>query len=395
MSQLDYASFDADNHYYEATDAFTRYLDPRKARQLWQWVEMNGRTTLLVCGKVNRFIPNPTFDPVAKPGCLDQFFRGNNPKNLDIRAAFGELEPIRAEYRDRDARIQRMDAQGLQACFLFPTLGVGMEHATRHDAAATHDLLHAFNQWLDEDWGFHYRDRIFAAPLLSLMDLDRAVEELEWVLSRDARLIHVRAAPVPGAQRRSLGDPLYDSFWARVNEAGITVSFHAGESGYGEYAEHWGEAPDLEAFKGTPFRGVTQTDRAIYDAIAALIIHGVFERFPRVRALSVENGSDWVHSLLRKLEKSERMSVGAFSEPPVDTFQRHVTVAPYYEEDVRALADLIGVDRVVMGSDWPHAEGLPEPLDFLQELNDFDEKETRLVMRENARRLATPGAGPA
>ena len=99
------------------------------AKRAMQWAEIDGRQRLLVGGKVNRFIPNPTFDPVALPGSLDEYFRGRNPKAQDIRALFGELEPIRPEYRDRDARLAVMDTQGLDGCFLFPTLGVGMEEA--------------------------------------------------------------------------------------------------------------------------------------------------------------------------------------------------------------------------------------------------------------------------
>jgi predicted TIM-barrel fold metal-dependent hydrolase len=387
---LEYPAFDCDNHYYEALDAFTRHMDPRLAKKAVQWAEIDGRKRLLVAERVNRFIPNPTFDPVAKAGCLDRFFRGENPEGLDIRSAFGELEPIRPAYRDREARLALMDEQGIEGCLLFPTLGVGIEHPLRHDADLTHATLHAFNQWLDEDWGFAWRGRLFAAPLISLMDVERAVAELEWALARDARIVHLRAAPVPGPKRRSLGDRDFDPFWARVNEAGITVAFHAGESGYGEYAAHWGEREDLEAFGGSPFRSVTQTDRAIYDAIAALIIHGVFRRFPNVRVCSIENGSDWVHELLRKLKKAERMNVRAFAESPALTFRRHVSVAPYYEEDVRRLADAIGVENVLLGSDFPHAEGLAEPLSFLDELAGFAPDEVRSVMRENGRRLVEP-----
>ena len=390
MSELGYDLFDADNHYYEALDAFTRYMDPRLAKRTFQWAEIGGRQRLLVCEKVNHFIPNPTFDPVAKPGCLDRFFRGENPDGLDIRSAFGDLEPISPAYRNRDARLELMDQQGVETALLFPTLGVGMEHYLKHDADLTHDALHAFNQWLDEDWGFAYRDRIHAAPMLSLMDRDRAVEELEWVLERGARVVLLRAAPVPGPKRRSLGDPLYDPFWARIAEAEAVVAFHAGESGYGEYAAHWGEPEELLAFAGGSFRSVTQTDRAVYDAFAALVCHGVFARHPKVRALSVENGSDWMHGLLSKLKKAERMNVGEFSESPVETIRRHVWVAPYYEEDVRALADAIGVEHVVMGSDFPHAEGLAEPIRFVDELKELDADETRLVMRENGRSLLQP-----
>jgi predicted TIM-barrel fold metal-dependent hydrolase len=283
-----------------------------------------------------------------------------------------------------------MDEQGIEGCLLFPTLGVGIEHALRHDAELTMATLRAFNRWLDEDWGFAWRERLFAAPMISLMDEAQAVAELEWALARDARVVLLRAAPVPGAARRSLGDRDFDPFWARVNEAGITVAFHAGESGYGEYASHWGEQEDLVAFGGGPFRSVTQTDRAIYDALAALVVHGVFSRFPNVRVCSIENGSDWVQGLLRKLKKAERMNVRAFSEPPVEAFRRHVWVAPYYEEDVRALADAIGVDKVLLGSDFPHAEGLADPLSFADELAGFSPADVRRVMRDNGRSLVTP-----
>ena len=89
MASLDFAIFDADNHYYEAEDAFTRHIDPRMAKRAMQWGQVDGRKTLLVGGKLNRFIPNPTFDPVAKPGCLEQYFRGRNPNGLSMRELFG------------------------------------------------------------------------------------------------------------------------------------------------------------------------------------------------------------------------------------------------------------------------------------------------------------------
>jgi hypothetical protein len=118
-----------------------------------QWATIDGKVRLLVAGKVNRFIPNPTFDPIAKPGCLDEYFRGRSPAN-DIRGAFGDLEPIRPEYRDRDARLALMDEQGMEACFLFPTLGVGMEEALLGDPEAAHAVFSAFNRWLEDDWGY-------------------------------------------------------------------------------------------------------------------------------------------------------------------------------------------------------------------------------------------------
>ena len=171
MADLPFLLFDADNHYYEAEDAFTRHIDPRMKKRCMNWAEVNGRKELLVAGKVNRFIPNATFDPVARPGCLDDYYRGINPEGKSIRDAFGALEPIRPEYRDRDLRLARMDEQRIEKAIYFPTLGVGMEEALKHDTEAVHTAFEAFNRWLLDDWGFAYKERIYAAPYLSLMDV--------------------------------------------------------------------------------------------------------------------------------------------------------------------------------------------------------------------------------
>ncbi len=382
MADLGYKIIDADNHYYEALDAFTRHLEPRRAKRCVQWVEINGKPRLLVGGKLFRFIPNPTFDPVAKPGCLDAYYRGNNPKSLDMRALFSDLDPIQPGYRDRDARLELMDSQGVEACFLFPTLAVGIEEALDHDAGLTHDTLDSFNRWLDEDWGYHYEDRIFAAPMISLMDCDRAIAELDRVLERGARVINMRPAPVPGPKRRSPADPDFDPFWSRVNEAGITVAFHSGDSGYGRHAAEWGEQAEMEAFGFSPFK-LTLGVRSMYDTIAALVCHGLFARFPRVRIASIENGAEWAPGLRKRLAKTCGQMPGSFHEHTDETLRRHVFIAPHYEDDIAALTDAIGVDNVLLGSDFPHAEGLAAPLNFLRELEAFDDGDVRKVMREN------------
>src|SRR5207253_9222700 len=163
-----------------------RHLEPGVAKRTMQWAEVDGRTRLVVGGRINRFIPNPRFDPVAKPGCLDEYFRGRSPAN-DIRGAFGELEPIRAEYRDREARLALMDEQGIDGCFLFPTLGVGMEEALIDDPVAAHGSFEAFNRSLEDDWGYALEERILAAPYSTLLDPDAAVRDLDRALEHRAR----------------------------------------------------------------------------------------------------------------------------------------------------------------------------------------------------------------
>ena len=79
-----------------------------------------------------------------------------------------------------------MDAQGLSKMWLFPTLGILYEEVLKHDPGAVVLLFRSFNRWLSEDWGFNYRDRIFAAPYMTLVDVDAAVRELEWALGGGA-----------------------------------------------------------------------------------------------------------------------------------------------------------------------------------------------------------------
>ncbi|CAN5477955.1 amidohydrolase family protein [soil metagenome] len=390
MTSLDFAAFDADNHYYEALDAFTRHLEKGFASRTMQWAEVGGKTRLLVGGKVNRFIPNPTFDPVSKPGALDEYFRGRNPKSAGIIDLFGELDPIDPAYRDRDARLARMDQQGLQGAFFFPTLAVGMEQPLIGDPEALMAAFRAFNRWVEEDWGFAYQERIFAAPYIPLVDVDNAVAELEWALERDVRVIIIGVGPVITASGgRAPSDPMYDPFWARVNEAGVTLALHGGDSAYGRYLEHWGQGAEMEAFRANPLRSLLSHD-PIHDTVAAMLADQFFFRFPNIRVASIELGSAWAFHLFEKLEKTFGQAPFAFQEDPRETFRRHVWVSPYYEDDLRGLRDLVGVDHILMGSDWPHAEGLAEPTSFIDDLHreGYDDADARLIMRDNGLALS-------
>jgi predicted TIM-barrel fold metal-dependent hydrolase len=388
---IDFTTFDADNHYYEATDAFTRYIEPAMAKRAMQWAELNGKQRLLVGGRVNRFIPNPTFDPVAKPGSLDEYFRGRNPEAKDVKTLFGSLEPIRPEYRDRDARLAVMDGQGIDGCFLFPTLGVGMEESLAGDVPALVAAFRAFNRWLDEDWGFHYKERIFAAAMITLADVDAAVAELEFALERDARIVCIKGGPQhTPAGLTSPGDRRFDPFWARAAEAGVTVGIHSGDAGYGRYLNDWEPVGAFESFRSSPLQTVLNSDRPPFETMGALVVHGVFDRFPNTRVASIEAGAEWAPSLVKKLKKAYGQNRGAFASDPVEAFQDHVWIAPFYEDDMSGVKDAIGVDHILFGSDWPHAEGLAEPRTFADDLgrHGFNDREIRIVMSDNGRALA-------
>lgn len=391
MAQPDFGMFDADNHYYEATDAFTRHVDKDMQKRCMQWAELGGKQRLLVGGAVNQFIPNPTFDPIAAPGSLQAYFKGLDQSGQDLKSLWGELEPIRAEYRDRDARLAVMDEQGIDACWMFPTLGVGMEEALKHDPAAVIAAFRGFNEWLADDWGYAHLERIFAAPYVSLVDLDEAIHELELVLDRGARLICMRPGPVdtPGGCSSPFLET-FDPFWARVAEAGITVAFHGGDSGVARMVRVWEPQTDYRAFFATPLQRIIQGNRAITDCMAAAVCHKVFVRHPRLRFASIENGASWVVGLVKKLDKAAKQTPGWFDERPSDTFHRHVWVSPFWEDDAARSAEAVGVERTLFGSDWPHTEGMQTPGTYVDELATLPAAAIRKVMHDNCWELTQP-----
>ena len=130
------------------------------------------------------------------------------------------------------------------------------------------------------------------------------------------------------------------------------------------------------------------------DTMSVLIYHNFFGRFPNVKVLSVENGSLWVPYLLKVMDKMKGMGRngpwpgGRVHGRPSEIFKQHVWVNPYHEEDHVALAELIGTDHVVFGSDFPHPECIPAPDEFIDNLKGkMSADNLRLVMRENARHL--------
>lgn len=387
MSSLDYAMFDADNHLYEADDAFTRHLDPKFSGEFVWMTDDSGRRHIILHGRHWPYIPNPTFDPIAMPGCYELMF--DRQKSLAQLRAEGVqfLEPLegRPEYRDRDARLRRMDEQGVEACWMFPTMVSGIEHQTRDDVDLTYGLLNALNEWIHDEWGFGYKGRIYAMPVVCLADPERAVEQLQLGIDRGARSVMLR--PAPAATRLgpvSPGHPMFDPFWALAAEAEIAVTCHTGETGYHEYAGDWTGRRELRPFgSAPPYNKMFVEGRAVTDFITALTVHGAFERHPRLRIVTIENGCFWVPDLVDKFKKYYAHYRESFPGDPVASFERNVWVSPFWEDDITRLRDFLPVEHILAGSDWPHPEGLANPLDFVKSLQDFNTDDQRKIMRDN------------
>jgi predicted TIM-barrel fold metal-dependent hydrolase len=397
---VDFPVFDADNHMYETKDAFTKFL-PDRYRGLIKYVQVNGREKIAVRNVISDYIPNPTFEVVARPGAWEDYLKNGNPDGKSMRELFGE--PIKAPeaFFSPEPRLALMDELGVDRAIMWPTLASLLEERLRDDPRATHVVVHALNEWMHEHWTFDFQGRIFATPVITLPIVDEAIREFEWVIERGAKVILIRPAPVPGYEgTRSFALAEFDPFWEKVVEADVTVGLHSSDDGLTRYYNLWeglheGEHRPFD--KSTAFLDIMHTQsRGIFDTVASMIGHGLLSRFPSLRILPVENGSAWVRPLVEALRFSYAHNPRLYDEDPFTVLKRNVWIHPFHEEDPKGLIELMGVDRVVFGSDFPHAEGLANPLAYVGELDGLAHDDLARVMGGNlAEALKLPASAAA
>jgi predicted TIM-barrel fold metal-dependent hydrolase len=386
MSALDDGIFDCDTHCYEPRDSFLRYLPGEyHDRAMTPVRNARGEEVILAGTRVATFNSEQGlgFDLAYRPGSLKEMLRQMASGDPDETY---EPEPMRPEFLEREPRLRVMDEQGVDRCVLFPA---GMALAAEHyltDGDALYANLHSFNRWFDETWGFDHQGRIYATALLSLRDLERAVELTDFVLERGARVVLLPTGPAYG---RSPGDPYFDPVWSRLNEAGVTVAFHIMPFWYFDVmSAAWGHDPDPASWHMSAWQwNNVYGERPIEDTLSALIFDNLFGRFPDLMCLVSEHGAEWAPHFVRHMDKSRGLGRGGpwiggpLTERPSAIFRRHVRVVPYPEDDVARIVDGLGhADSIVMGSDFPHAEGLAAPADFAELLAPLDEATQRRIM---------------
>ena len=383
---------DADNHFYEPDDCFTRHIEaPFKKRTAWIDRTGKGPSRMYVGDERCHFFSVGAGDSIGGPGIMKAFLRGETEDG-----GSPSLSPIDGlavpEFTQRNARLAKLDEQYVKRCLMLPTMGVGIEPQLREHPDVLYPSLRAYNRWVEDDWGYGTDGRIYGAALLSLCDLDEALRELDRLLKLGARFVILTAGPFSG---RSPGDPYFDPFWARCEEASVNVVYHIGRTPFSEmYNTPWGLRPHPPSHRHSLMEYVLSfTDRPITDTLTALIADNVFGRFPKLKILSIEYGSRWVEPLLWKLDHITRLyskDMWRFGAPPMkpsDTFRANVWVSPFFEDDVAALAHTIGAGHVLNGSDYPHPEGLLWPREFADELEGMSDDDVHRIMKGNFEEL--------
>lgn len=385
--------FDCDTHMYEVEDAWSRYLPKQYAEDYDTRFRTgnDGDYALYVGDRKIEITSNYYTEDgkVAPPGKLHEWLRA-------MKEGEGEVD-MRVfktpDMYDRDARLAKMDEFGVEGCILYVGNMVGtLSYLT--DIEPSYAYINAYNRWLEEDWGFAHKDRIFATPVVSLASLEHAVEQAKWIVENGARALLMQMGPFGG---RSPADPYFDPFWSILNEAHVKVVYHVSEAIYLEpHMKLWGEKMQQSRLSQTAFVWMHgYSERPVIETISSLIFWNFFQRFPNIRVMSAENGAEWVPAMLQKMDKVRGIAknahwpAGQLPERPSNIFKEHVSIVAYPEDDVAGIVDQVGTDRfIVMGSDYPHSEGVAEPRLFASEaLQSMDDDQIRHVMYENGKKF--------
>jgi predicted TIM-barrel fold metal-dependent hydrolase len=408
-ANLSFPVFDADNHMYETTDAFTKYL-PAEYTGLIKYVQINGRTKIALRNVISEYIPNPTFNKVAPPGAQEIEFRLKNPhakhvigQGFDLGSKVDEngkrlagLPPRYIEsppaFFNPEERLVVMDEQKVDRAMMWPTLASLLEERLSDDPVASGVVVHALNEWMLEHWTYNFENRIFPTPVINLSIVDAAIKELDYVVEHGAKAVLIRPATVPdfGSRRRSFALPEFDPFWSKVQEAGVLVGMHSSDDGYTRFTNEWDgrTAEHLPFGKPSNFSSMVGAEhRSIKDAVFSIVGHGLATRFPDIRYMPVENGSSWVSAAIQAFTKSYEKTPHNWDEDPMIALKRNLVVHPFFEEDSEGVVNLIGPDNVVFGSDYPHPEGMADPTTFIEDIAGLSAEDQAKVMGGNLSRL--------
>jgi predicted TIM-barrel fold metal-dependent hydrolase len=394
--RLPYETFDADNHLYENRDALTKFL-PKEYEGIIRYIEIDGRTKLAINDMISDYIPNPTFARVAVPGGYGQDVTkggdGVHRKTGDT-AGVGEtgkkprVMPGLDAFFDPEPRLALMKDMGIDRTLLWPTLASVVEERLTDNPDAAVAVVHALNEWMHEHWTYNYADAIYPTPIISLAGGNEpAIEELERISERGARIFLIRQAPVPTWKgRKSFALPEFDPFWERVAALDLVVGMHGGDPGYTRYTNEWEGMGDREfrAFSrnGSPgFLLLSSEKSNLVDTVASVIGHGLATRFPTLKFMPVEYQATWIRPMFAKVQRASEESAILFDEDPAEVFVRNFWFHTFHEPDPKGLIDLgLPVDHIMFGSDFPHPEGMEDPLSYSEVVAELPVEQQAMIM---------------
>ena len=355
-----YPVISADSHFTEPSDLWQRYVEP-EFRDRAPRVEHREHTDVVVCDGGVMF-PVGVMHGVRWKG-------GETPTD-------GRYVDIPASGYEVAARIADIERDGVYAEVLYPT--VAMRFFTIEDAALAAICSRAYNTFA-ADFCTGAPDRFKAVAVVPLDDLSSAVDEMHR--AHDLGLVGVMISAMPEGTA-AYSDSSYHPFWAAAEKLRMPVSLHV--------STQRRVLPDRDA------TAMFLSYQAVQHMIIGMIFGGTFDRFPDLQLVSVENDAGWAAHLI---ERMDYMSAKARARN-LNKDHRNVEVPSHYwrnnvhytfmrDRTAIIARDLIGVDRLLWSSDFPHGDSTwPDSQKVIdEELGDIPAADQKAILHDNAARL--------
>ncbi len=336
-----YETVDADGHILEPLSLWDDYLDPAfRERQPQFVIDDNGKERISVEGKL---LGNP---------------RGiGSLGSIGVRQGTVELGKLKYnEGRkggfDPHARIVDMDADGIDAAFLYPSLGLFTGAVEAPDLSAA--MCRAYNRWL-VDYCKPYSDRLFGVAMLPMQSVELAMDEMRFARETlGMRGGFLRPNPYHG--KKMLSDPMYEPFWQLAEDLEFSIGFHEGSSN--------GAMPTVGVDRFEDDRAarhmISHTMEMMLAALS-VIWGGVVDRHPNLRVGFLESGGGWIAPWLDRMDRhfdDKGFSETAPSMRPSELFERNCWISfEPVENSIAVLADYIGPHKIMWATDYPHQDG--------------------------------------
>ena len=257
-----YNVIDADGHILEPLDLWEKYIDPRFRDRAPKIVKgENGRERLVI---------EEHEVGISRIGA--------------VGARQGVIETDTITYKDGKPggfdphkRIPDMDVDGIDAAFLYPSLG--LFSGAIHDPQLAAATCRAYNCWL-ADYCSPYPDRLFGVAMLPMQDPQLAIEEMRFAC-RELGFKGGFVRPNPYHENHMMHHPMYEPFWAAAEDLDLSIGFHEGGSGGGGMP-----TVGVDRFEGHGARHIISHTMEMMLAAMAVIWGGVCERHPKIRSLS-------------------------------------------------------------------------------------------------------------
>ena len=306
--------------------------------------------------------------------------RFEEPEKVTFAGAFKDIRPgsyIPAEH------LNDMELDGVAASVIYPSQGLLVYSVP--DSNLLSAICRAYNNWLAE-FCQPFPQGLRGIAMLNLDNLQEGVRELTRCAKMGLAGAMITVSPPPD---RPYDSPEYEPLWAAAQDLGMPLSLHVGTNRTGP------NDPALDV-EDIPPAFFTNIDHWVRMSLSQMLFGGVFERYPQLQVVSVEQELSWAPHFLNRLDNTYTQRPRARSQRalktgmlPSDYF--HTNVFLSFQEDVLGVRDrhIIGVDNLMWGSDYPHPEGtFPRSQQILAEiLAECTEEEKSKIAGGNAARV--------